>query len=156
MTELGHTGVVKPDDIVVYYAGDGSTPTAVANVEKSTLLVPGLRYVFGFNMDDGGKPTDPDHGVGAWLINGSTGVLDAANAANAAAGGSSTRYATVNAPGTRHRARWIMSVLERRWMRRCYHRAEPNTSPRLTVATPTTAPARQGSSPDLFRAPFSL
>jgi hypothetical protein len=97
---LGHTGVVKPDDIVVYYAGDGSTPTAVANVEKSTLLVPGLRYVFGYNMDDGGKPTDPDHGVGAWLINGSTGVLDAANAANAAAGGSSTRYATVNAPGS--------------------------------------------------------
>jgi hypothetical protein len=96
----GHTGIVKPDSIVVYYVGDGSTPTTVANVEKSTLLVPGLRYVFGFNMDDGGKPTDPDHGIGAWLLNGSTGVLDAANAANAAAGGSSTRYATVNAPGS--------------------------------------------------------
>jgi hypothetical protein len=95
----GHSAVIKPDYIVVYYAGDGSTPTAAAKVEKSTLLAPGKRYVFGFNMDDGGKPSDPDHGIGAWLINGSTGVLDLANAANAAAGGSPTRYAGANASG---------------------------------------------------------
>jgi hypothetical protein len=96
----GHSAVIKPDFIVVYYAGDGSTSAAVAKVEKSTLLVPGKRYVFGFNMDDGGKPTDPDHGIGAWLINGSTGVLDLANAANAAAGGSPTRYAAVGSTPT--------------------------------------------------------
>jgi hypothetical protein len=81
---------------------DGSTSAAVANVKKTTLLVPGLRYVFGFNMDDGGKPSDPDGGIGAWLINGSTGVLDVANAANAAAGGSSTRYRAAQASTTQH------------------------------------------------------
>jgi hypothetical protein len=95
----GHSGVIKPDYIVVYYVGDGSTPALAAKVEKSTLLVPGKRYVFGFNMDDGGKPSDPDHGIGAWLINGSTGVLDVANAANAAAGGLSTRYAGAGVSG---------------------------------------------------------
>jgi hypothetical protein len=89
----GHTGVVKADHVIVYYAGDGSTVAAAHDAEKSTLLVPGLRYVFGYNMDDGGTPASIDRGMGAWLINGSTGVLDVANAANAAAGGSSSRYA---------------------------------------------------------------
>jgi hypothetical protein len=88
--------VVKPDFIVVYYAGDGSTPTLAANAEKSTLLVPGLRYVFGYNMDDGGKPTDADSGMGAWLKT----VLDAANTANAAAGGSASRYSVKSTNGS--------------------------------------------------------
>lgn len=99
----GHTAIVKADYIVVYYAGDGATLTAAQNAEKSTLLVPGLSYVFGFNMDDGGIPsTSIDHGMGAWLQNGSTGILDVANAANSAAGYSGSRYSVMNPGDTKH------------------------------------------------------
>jgi hypothetical protein len=89
---LGHSAVVKADDYIIYYVESAANAGQLAETQKAIPLVPGKRYVFGFNMDDGGKPTDDDHGEGAWLLT----PIAAANAANAAAGGSSTRYSVSN------------------------------------------------------------
>jgi hypothetical protein len=84
----GKDYVIKLDYAIIYYAATDTTPALDAEVQKNVPLKPGKRYVFGFEMDDGGKPTDPDKGAGAWY----KAAVDAANAANAAAGGSATRY----------------------------------------------------------------
>jgi hypothetical protein len=80
----GVSYVVKPDHITIYYVRDANDATSLALARKSAAIPPGLRYVFGYNMDDG---TNADGGVGGWLKT----ILDATNAAIG-----STRYTTTH------------------------------------------------------------
>jgi hypothetical protein len=87
----GVSRVVKPDSVVLYYQFTANTAALVAHTKKQVLIPVGLRYVTGFNMDDGHSPEDTTHadkGAGQWYQD----IVDTMNAANAASGGSSTRY----------------------------------------------------------------
>jgi hypothetical protein len=81
----GKNYVIKPNIIIVYYVRKAALAVDAQEAMKQSELMPGLRYVIGYNMDTG---TNANFGLGQYMQD----VVDAANAANVAAGGSSTRY----------------------------------------------------------------